>query len=205
MIILYSSHTDVIHYWQSVLKCNDTIHVFHHEKALLSFLDTLHVKVILLLEERQYDDDCIESFFDLLKSEYPFVNAMVFSQKPNFTQGSLLLKYGIKAYGNTHMAPIHLQEALTVVTQGNVWLYPEFIQTMIQTLAAQKNTLHVRHDLLEKLSHKEREVALLIKEGLSNKEIALREGTTERTVKAHLSSIYEKIGLKDRLALALLL
>lgn len=204
MVVLYSSHTDVIQYWQSALKVKD-LHIFHHEKALLAFLDTLHVNVILLIEERHYDDDSIESFFELLKSEYPFVKTMVFSQKPNYAQGSLFLKYGIKAYGNTHMAPIHLQEALVVVKQGNIWLYPEFIQTMIQTLSTQKNALHVNHNLLEKLSHKEREVALLIKEGLSNKEISLRSGITERTVKAHLSAIYEKIGVKDRLALALLL
>ena len=103
------------------------------------------------------------------------------------------------------MDPIHLEEALEVVKHGDTWLYPEFIQTMIQTLLSQKTSLHVKHNLLEKLSLKERDVALLIKEGMSNKEIAMRVGTTERTVKAHLSSIYEKIGVKDRLALAILL
>jgi DNA-binding NarL/FixJ family response regulator len=204
MVILYSSHTEVIQAWQSAFT-SEEIHICHHEKALLALLDTLKSNVVLLLEERHYDDDGIEGFLDLLQTEYPYVKTMVFSQKPNFTQGSLLLKFGIKAYGNTHMAPIHLKEALHVVKNGDIWLYPDFIQTMIQTLSSQKTSRHIRHDLLEKLSHKEREVALLIKEGLSNKEIATREGTTERTVKAHLSSIYEKIGVKDRLALALLL
>lgn len=204
MVILYSSHPEVIQSWQSALK-SEEIHICHHEKALVSLLQTVTSNVVLLLEERHYDDDGMESFLDLLQTEYPYVKTMVFSHKPNYTQGSIFLKFGIKAYGNTHMAPIHLQEALKVVKNGDIWLYPDFIQTMIQTLSSQKTSLHVRHDLLEKLSHKEREVALLIKEGLSNKEIATREGTTERTVKAHLSSIYEKIGVKDRLALALLL
>lgn len=204
MVILYSSHPEVIQSWQSALK-SEEIHICHHEKALLLLLQTVTSNVVLLLEERHYDDDGMEGFLDLLQTEYSYVKTMVFSHKPNYTQGSIFLKFGIKAYGNTHMAPIHLQEALKVVKNGDIWLYPDFIQTMIQTLSSQKTSLHVRHDLLEKLSHKEREVALLIKEGLSNKEIATREGTTERTVKAHLSSIYEKIGVKDRLALALLL
>lgn len=203
MVILYSSHTEVLLHWQNALKEQD-VHVFHYEKALLSFLQTLHVNVILLMEERHYDDG-IEGFLNLLQEEYPYVKTMVLSQKPSYVQGSEFLKFGIKAYGNTHMAPIHLNEALDVVKNGDIWLYPEFIQMMIQTHASQKTSLSSRADLLEKLSHKEREVALLIKEGLSNKEIASREGTTERTVKAHLSSIYEKIGVKDRLALALVL
>ncbi|WP_051906615.1 MULTISPECIES: response regulator transcription factor [unclassified Sulfurospirillum] len=203
MIILYASHADIIDHWTESLKAEE-IRICHHEKELLSFLKSLHVKVVLLLDERCYGDE-IEGFLDLLQSEYAHVHIMLFSQKPTFVQGSLLLKYGIRAYGNTYMDPLHLEEALAVVRHGDTWLYPEFIQTMIQTLMTQKTSLHVKHHLLEKLSLKERDVALLIKEGMSNKEIAMRVGTTERTVKAHLSSIYEKIGVKDRLALAILL
>ena len=204
MVILYSSHTEVLLHWQHALKEHD-VHVFHYEKALLAFLQTLQKNVFLVMEERHYDDDGMEGFLNLLQEEYPHVKTMVLSQKPSYVQDSEFLKFGIKAYGNTYMAAIHLNEALHVVENGDIWLYPEFIQTMIQTQVSRKTSLSSRHDLLEKLSHKEREVALLIKEGLSNKEIAVREGTTERTVKAHLSSIYEKIGVKDRLALALVL
>jgi two-component system, NarL family, nitrate/nitrite response regulator NarL len=203
MIILYASHSEIIEHWHSSLK-EEEIHVSRHEKELLSFLGALHVKVILLLDEQCYGNE-MEGFLDLLHSDYVHVRIMVLSQKPSYVQGSRFLKYGVKAYGNTYMDPIHLQEAVAVVKQGDTWLYPEFIQTMIQTLLTPKASLHVKHDLLEKLSTKERDVALLIREGLSNKEIAVRVGTTERTVKAHLSSIYEKIGVKDRLALAILL
>ena len=202
MVILYSSHPEVIATWQAALT-SEQCEVCHYEKALFTHLNALHVKTILVMEERHYGED-LEGFLEQLRDEYPWVSTIVLSQKPTYAQGSILLKYGIKAYGNTHMAPVHLNEALVVVKKGNVWLYPEFIQTMIQTLSSQKS-LHVNQNLLEKLSCKEKEIASLIKEGLSNKEIALREGITERTVKAHLTSIYEKTGLKDRLALALVL
>jgi len=203
MTILYTAHTEISDYWQSNLHAEE-IHICRHEKELLSFLKSLHVKSVLLLDEHCYGDE-IEGFLDFLHSEYSYVSIMLFSQKPSFLKGSRFLKYGVKAYGNIYMDPIHLQEALEVVKHGDTWLYPEFIQTMIQTFHTQRTSVHVKNDLLEKLSLKERDVALLIKEGLSNKEIALRVGTTERTVKAHLSSIYEKIGVKDRLALAILL
>lgn len=204
MVILYSSYPEVIGAWEHALP-KEKVSICHHEKALFSLLKSLHVRSVLLVEERHYDDEGIEGFLELLQESYPLVRTIVLSHKPTYAQGSVLLKFGIKAYGNTHMAPIHLLEAVQTVKEGNIWLYPEFIQTMIQTITSQKKSLHVNHKLLDLLSHKEREIALLIKEGLSNKEIALREGITERTVKAHLSSIYEKVGVKDRLALALLL
>jgi two-component system nitrate/nitrite response regulator NarL len=57
---------------------------------------------------------------------------------------------------------------------------------------------------LETLTKREREIADLIAQGQSNLEIAANLDITERTVKAHLSSIYEKTKTGSRLNLALL-
>ena len=54
------------------------------------------------------------------------------------------------------------------------------------------------------LTAREREIALQIGGGSSNKTIAQRLGITERTVKAHLGSAFAKLGVHDRLQLALL-
>jgi DNA-binding CsgD family transcriptional regulator len=54
------------------------------------------------------------------------------------------------------------------------------------------------------LTNREREIAQLIAQGQSNLEIAANLDITERTVKAHLSSIYEKTKTGSRLNLALL-
>ena len=52
------------------------------------------------------------------------------------------------------------------------------------------------------LTRREREVALLISRGSCNKEIAVKLKISERTVKAHLTSIFLKLGVSDRLQLA---
>ena len=57
---------------------------------------------------------------------------------------------------------------------------------------------------LDALTAREREIALQVGVGCSNKVIAQRLGITERTVKAHLGSVFGKLGVKDRLQLALL-
>jgi DNA-binding NarL/FixJ family response regulator len=53
------------------------------------------------------------------------------------------------------------------------------------------------------LSEREAQVARLVAAGFSNREIADRLAITERTVKAHLTAIFEKLGLRDRLQLSL--
>jgi DNA-binding NarL/FixJ family response regulator len=58
---------------------------------------------------------------------------------------------------------------------------------------------------LKLLTKREKQVALEAAKGLSNKEIARILKITERTVKAHLSSSFERLGAKDRLHLALML
>ena len=53
------------------------------------------------------------------------------------------------------------------------------------------------------LSHREREVLTLVTEGMANKQIARRLGISERTVKAHLTNIIQRIGVTDRTQAAL--
>jgi DNA-binding NarL/FixJ family response regulator len=53
------------------------------------------------------------------------------------------------------------------------------------------------------LSAREREVLLLVAEGLANKQIAKRLGIAERTVKVHLGSVFRRIGVTDRTSAAL--
>jgi DNA-binding NarL/FixJ family response regulator len=53
------------------------------------------------------------------------------------------------------------------------------------------------------LSRREGEVLALVRQGLANKQIARRLGISERTVKAHLTSVFQRIGVVDRTQAAL--
>ncbi len=54
------------------------------------------------------------------------------------------------------------------------------------------------------LTTRERQIVLMLSEGLTNKEIARRLRLTEGTVKVHLHNIYRKLGIANRTALAVL-
>ena len=128
---------------------------------------------------------------------------MVFSGHPSFEEGYKLLPLGIKAYANSLILGETLKEIIEVVERGDAWLYPEFINQMIMNVTVAP--VQSNDDALKKLSERETQIALYIAQGLSNKVIAQNADITERTVKAHLSSIFQKLQIKDRLALALLI
>jgi DNA-binding NarL/FixJ family response regulator len=130
----------------------------------------------------------------------PMGKVMVLSDAPTFEEGSQLLPLGIRGYGNTYIHIKHLMQAIITIESGAVWLYPAFMRQLIHgASSAAKN----RNALLERLSERERETALLVVEGLSNKEIAKALNITERTVKQHMSNIFEKLGVSDRLSVAM--
>ena len=133
---------------------------------------------------------------------YPNAKVMVLSNAPSFVEGMQLLPYGIKGYANTYIHLKHLEQAFESIESGNVWLYPEFMQQLIGQMTKHSDN---NMEVLEKLTERERETALLVKEGKSNKEIASELDITERTVKQHMSHIFEKLEVSDRFALAMLL
>lgn len=60
-------------------------------------------------------------------------------------------------------------------------------------------------DLIKTLTPREHQVAMCLKDGMCNKEIADATGLSTRTVKSHLNTVYEKLKVRDRLQAALVL
>ena len=134
--------------------------------------------------------------------EIPEIKIMVLSDEPSFTEGQLLLYKGIKGYASTYIHLTHLDEAIETINSGNIWLHPTFMQDLIAHAFPHADT---KDEILDKLTLREQETALLVSQGRTNKEIAIELKITERTAKAHVSSIFEKTGISDRLALAIIL
>jgi len=114
-------------------------------------------------------------------------------------------------------APL-LLKAIECVHSGEVWieraLMAEVLREMAQHLpsdgqgAGQAINQPINPDGSESgkiaiLSQREHEIIKLIGEGLKNRQIAERLGISERTVHSHLASIFQKLGVADRLELAI--
>ncbi len=133
---------------------------------------------------------------------------VILSSVPKFEEAVHMLRLGAKGYGNRMMHPSNLQHVVNTVMANQIWMPPEILTRLINALPKEdakdeKGGQSVSYATLYNLSDREAEVAELIAKGRSNQEIADTLDITVRTVKAHLSSIFMKTGLRDRLALAL--
>jgi len=119
--------------------------------------------------------------------------------------GRHFLLAGAKGYlsGNANVQV--LARALTVVAEGGIWLGSASLAQLLQPNQTHTPAPEIAsHVWSTALTRREREVAKGVARGLSNKSIAEELGITERTVRAHVSAVFEKLGVSDRLALALI-
>lgn len=131
----------------------------------------------------------------------------VLSDAPGKEDGIALLQRGVVGYANTYISEGRLLEAVKTIQSGRVWFSQDVLSQFIQAVAAHSKggASEDSTKILETLTEREREIALLVSRGLSNKAIGEELYVSERTVKAHLSSIFAKTGAQSRLKLALLI
>ena len=145
----------------------------------------------------------LDDIVKYLKELSQKVNIIALKNNPNVVEGAYLLKNGFKSYINSRTNKIIMQQVLNTVKNGNVWAYPElmsFIVTKIDVTPTYNNS-----DKINSLSMKETEVASLITQGFTNKKIAQTMNIAEVTVKKHLTSIFHKLDVKDRVSLVVYL
>lgn len=98
-------------------------------------------------------------------------------------------------------APDLLIQCLETVSAGGVWLPGSVIEPALQRSAGRQQAAR---RLDEALTTREREIALLVAEGLANKEISRKLNISEGTVKIHLHNIFQKLEVNNRTALTAL-
>lgn len=143
-----------------------------------------------------------------LRALAPGSKLFLLSDRPEPEEGLAFLKLGIVGYANTYISQERLLEALRVIGNEGVWLGQQVIQQLILEAAARAGAEpgggeRGAERLLAALSPTERRVAELVAGGRTNLEVAAELGIVERTVKAHLTSIYGKLHIGNRLSLAL--
>ncbi|WNL40102.1 response regulator transcription factor [Halomonas sp. PAMB 3232] len=136
-------------------------------------------------------------------------SVVVMSYAPNDREALLALELGARGYTHTLSAPEVLKQVALVVTHQGVWVGQSLLSRVLtgSVQALQQRTgddiTHQGQQFLATLTERERAVALAVARGGANKEVARELAITERTVKAHLSAIFKKLAVRDRLQLIL--
>ena len=198
-ILLCVSVHSVKEHWQfSLAETFEQVTYASSEKGVRRYLDE-HPNAILLLHVNFFDGS-LKEYLRAFRETYPRVCIMVLSDTPSIREGKALLPFGIKGYGNSRLSAVHLIQAVNLMRNGHTWMYPDFIQGILEEIAS----VGEKEDVLDLLTKREREVAMLVAKGLNNKDIAQKTELSESTVKTHLRSIFEKLNIHDRTSLALL-
>ena len=101
-----------------------------------------------------------------------------------------------------------IEKSIHKVHQGEIWLDSNTTAAVFRSFAApsEYQPVQINGKMAREraqLSQREREIIVLIAQGYKNKEIAEKMFITEQTVKNHLHNVFDKLGVSDRLELAL--
>ena len=144
-----------------------------------------------------------------IASQLKQVPCVVLSDRPSDEEALAAFAAGVRGYCNTHATAPLLTQVASVVLQGGLWIGEPLMQRLVSATsriqaASGPIDLPEVETWSKNLTGREKEVAVTLARGSSNKEIARILGITERTVKAHVGAILEKLGVRDRLQLSLI-
>jgi DNA-binding NarL/FixJ family response regulator len=113
-----------------------------------------------------------------------------------------LFRRGAHGIVSREVEPELLVECLRKVAAGEFWLTSQGVRWVLDAYRNQSNRPAGARPKVQ-LTPKEALIVSCVTQGMKNKEIALRVGTTEQVVKNYLRKVYDKLGVADRLELAL--
>lgn len=113
-----------------------------------------------------------------------------------------LYRRGVKGIIDRTIAPDLLVKCVRRVAAGETWIDNQSVNWVIEAYRLQAQQLTSPRNRPH-LSEKELNIIAGVTQGLRNKEIAYNIGTTEQVVKNYLRKVYDKLGVSDRLELAL--
>ncbi len=160
---------------------------------------------VLLLDLRMPGRNAVQTLLEL-KEGHPGTRTAILTAFEEADSIVNTAKAGARGYILKDAAPETLVQAVRTIHAGGIWIDPklpragEFAAIAAQAPAepATRNA-----DGLKSLTRRELEVLELLAEGLGNREIAARTFISERTVKAHVTSIFAKLNVDNRVKAAL--
>jgi len=195
---IISSNSRLVDSWRAIFESNYEVKTYPEAEAVRS---SIGEDAYLLLH-----DDCesaeLMTLIDMLHEHAPKRHILVLRSQPDLDEGETVLSHEVGGYGNANMNDPVLLQAMEVISSGNVWLYPQLMTHIIGKI----NHINANKELperFESLSTREKEVANLVAAGETNAMIAEDLSISPNTVKLHMASIFEKLGIKSRVALAL--
>jgi DNA-binding NarL/FixJ family response regulator len=196
-VLLVDDHAVVRHGLEKLLATDDEMEVVGMAadgREALGLVRELTPDVVLM-DIAMPELDGIEATRAILH-EHPETRVVVLTSFGDETRILEAIDAGAQGYLLKHTEPDALIDAVRSAHAGLAPLDPRAGRVLLDRQRG-------RQPRGGALSQREREVLEMVTEGMANKQIARRLGISERTVKAHLTSVFQRIGVTDRTQAAL--
>lgn len=154
---------------------------------------------VLLLDLKMPEKDGLEVLSDLggKDAEIRTILLTASEDEKDFVEA---VRRGAKGVVLKQAASESLLEGIRKVHRGEMWIDQRVVAGVMEAMSKPGSAPSQQRSLL---TERELEISTLITEGMRNKDIAGKLSISEQTVKNHLHNIYDKLGVSDRLELAL--
>lgn len=161
----------------------------------------VEVPDLMLMDVRMPHMDGVEAT-KKIKEKYSDVKILILT---TFDEDSYIfdtLKYGSNGYLLKDVPPEELISSIRKVIEGGTVIEPNVASKVVKNMKAPSGN-YLREETIKILTCREIEISRLIAEGLSNKEIGNKLFLSEGTIKNNITSILNKLDLRDRTQIAI--
>jgi len=155
----------------------------------------------VLIFESALSPNPADTVSDLIR-QAPLLRVVVVTPEPEEELTLELFRRGAHGVVSREIEPEMLVDCLRKVAQGEPWLDSRGTQWVLAAYRAHGGRPNTSRPKVQ-LTPKESLIVSCVTQGMKNKEIAFKVGTTEQVVKNYLRKVYDKLGVADRLELAL--
>jgi DNA-binding NarL/FixJ family response regulator len=212
MIILASPNNGLRKRWQQALSGSCPIHEVDNQITLREAI-TEYTPVVVLIDSNLIRHRGIRQLSTLCQLNLN-TRAIFLTDKITDKEAIAVLKAGARGYCGKTISPSLLKKAVDAVKKGEIWTNRRLVSMLLESLVPSGGPSHaviVKKDRaieaasLGSLSPRELDVACMIGTGEQNKIISSQLSISEKTVKAHLTNIFKKLGVSSRTQLMLYL
>ncbi len=207
LILIASDDSSLANRYGDLLGDQFTVNLVNTALDTMNFLKQ-HCPQLVMIDPLLFKEN-IKSTLSEISAASPLTRIVLVEDAADRSLDQMaLFKSGAHGFIAANISPPLLVKAVISVSKGEVWVPRKLITRLISELASGTVSSERRKDpatrkSMSRLTPRELEVAQMVHTGGNNKMIARELAISERTVKAHLSAIFRKLNIENRLHLAL--
>ena len=161
----------------------------------------IHEPEIILMDVSMPVMDGVEAT-KIIHEKHPYIKIVILTTFPDDSYVKDALHYGAYGYILKNMRSEDLISSIRAISRGAALFSPAILEKLVHREDIIPGKVHENieyKEILNRLGNREKDILRLVAKGYSNNEIADSLFISEPTVRNYISSIYAKVGTKDRL------